>query len=104
MASRNAYANSCHPPRTPAVVASLLPCVLRLTRESDNDTIEIPWNPAYSPRHIRLRLIRGEQYQAILSRVPPGSGFTTRLWTHTALHLQQAANGLNYRSYIISPG
>ncbi len=58
-----------------AEIVSSRPCVLRLT--GGGQTNEVPWMPGVSPAHIRLRLTRGQQYLATLSRVPAGTNFTT---------------------------
>ena len=58
-----------------ADIVSSRPCVLRLV--GDGRTIEIPWMPGLSPTQLRLRLTRGQQYQATLSRVPAGWSFPT---------------------------
>ncbi len=59
-----------------ANIVSSRPCVLRLVRQSDTNTIEIPWHPTFSPSQVRLRLQRGQQYLATLSRVPTGTVFS----------------------------
>ena len=56
-------------------ITSSRPCVLRLV--AGGQTIEIPWMPGLSPTHLRLRLTRGQQYQATLSRGPSGESFPT---------------------------
>ena len=58
-----------------ADVVSSRPCVLRLS--GGGQDIEIPWMPGLSPEHVRLRLARGQQYQATLSRVPAWTSFPT---------------------------